>query len=155
MNWGAIGSVADVIAALGVIITLLYLAMQIREQTKESKLSATRDLARDWSDNLRFISGDDRNFDIYQRAVTDYANLTGGDRIRAYMMLSSAMRIIEIQHLHVSEGNLEPTMFAGMEYRIKQLSELPGVRYWWANNREQYNAEFIKHVEQVSPFGSE
>jgi len=71
------------------------------------------------------------------------------------MMLSSTLRIIEIQHLHVSEGKFDPTMFASMEYRIKQIADLPGVRYWWANNKEQYNAEFIKYVEQVSPFTGE
>ena len=155
MNWYAIGSVADVAAAFGVIITLLYLAIQIREQTKESKLSATRELARDWTDGLRFVAGNDGNFELYQRAVADYANLSGGDRIRAYMMFSSTLRIIEIQHLHVSEGKFDPTMFASMEYRIKQIADLPGVRYWWANNKEQYNAEFIKYVEQVSAFASE
>ncbi len=155
MNWDGIGAFADVVAAFGVIITLLYLAIQIREQTKESRLSATRELARDWSEGLRFISGDDSNMELYQRAIADYAGLSGGDRIRAYMMFSSQIRIIEIQHFHISSGNLEPTLFAGMEYRIKQMGELPGIRYWWANNKEQYNSEFVNFAEHVSGLGSE
>lgn len=155
MNWDAIGTVADVAAAFGVIITLLYLAIQIREQTKESRLSATRKLARDWTDGLRFIAGNYANFELYQRASADYVNLSGGDRTRAYMMLSSQLRILEIQHLHISEGKFESTMVASMEYRIKQMADLPGVRYWWANNKDQYNAEFIEYVEQVSPVASE
>jgi hypothetical protein len=155
MDWQAIGTVADVAAAFGVIITLIYLAIQIREQTKESRLSATRELARDWTDGLRFIAGNDANFDIYQRATVDYASLSVGDRIRAYMMFSSQLRVLEIQHLHVSQGKFESTMVASMEYRIKQLADMPGVRYWWANNKDQYNAEFIKYIEHVSPLASE
>ncbi len=150
MNWEALGAVAELIAALGVIITLLYLAMQIKEQTKESKLAATRDLARDWTEALQFGTGDEWNFELYQRAVNDYASLSGGDRIRAYIMLSSAMRIIEIQHFHVSAGNFEPTMFTAMEYRVKQLIELPGVRYWWKDHKEQFSEDFIAYVERVS-----
>jgi hypothetical protein len=140
-----------VVAALGVIITLLYLAIQIREQTKEARLSATRELARDWADGLRFISGDERNFELYQRAIADYENLSGGDRIRAFMMLSSAFRTFELQHMHVSQGKFETAMFTGMECRIRELISLPGVRYFWLNNKQQFNAEFIRMVEEASP----
>ena len=35
MNWGAIGAIGEVLGALGVIITLVYLAGQLRQNTKE------------------------------------------------------------------------------------------------------------------------
>ena len=60
-EWGSIG---EVIGGVAVIITLIYLARQIKAQTKEARLLATRDLARDWAEMLRFISGDDKNFDL-------------------------------------------------------------------------------------------
>jgi hypothetical protein len=151
IDWTVIGSSADVVAALGVIITLLYLAIQIREQTKEARLSATRELARDWADGLRFISGDERNFELYQRAIVDYENLPRGDRIRAFMMLSSTFRAFELQHMHVSKGKFETDLFTGMEYRVRDLISLPGVRYFWQNNKQQFNAEFIRLVEEASP----
>ena len=79
MNWSSIGIGADVIAAIGVIVSLLYLARQIRAQAKETSLSATRDLARDWADMLRFTLGDEQNFDIYRRALHDYNGLSDDD----------------------------------------------------------------------------
>ena len=41
MNWDAIGALYEAIGALAVVITLLYLAIQIKEQTKETRLTAT------------------------------------------------------------------------------------------------------------------
>lgn len=155
MNWDAIGSVADVVAALGVIITLLYLAIQIREQTRESRLSATRELARDWTEGLRAFYDNEDTFELYQRAIVDYESLSGGDRIKAYMMFSSSLRAIELQYFHVTVGKLEPSMFVSTEFRIRQLSAMPGVRYWWANNKEQYNTKFIEYVESISSFAGE
>ena len=84
MNWDAIAAVADILAALGVIITLLYLAKQIKEQNTESQLSAARELARDWAGGLSVTAGDDKAFDLYLRAISDYESLSGGDRIKAY-----------------------------------------------------------------------
>ena len=37
MNWDAIGAGAELIGATGVIITLIYLAMQIRQNTNQLK----------------------------------------------------------------------------------------------------------------------
>jgi len=50
MNWDAIGALSESVGAIVVVITLLYLATQIRAQTKESRLTATRELARDAGD---------------------------------------------------------------------------------------------------------
>ena len=143
-EWGAIG---ELIGGLAVILTLIYLARQIKAQNKEARLSATRDLARDWAEMLRFISGDDQHFELYTKALQDYANLSDGERIKAYMMLSQAMRLLEIQYFHLSEGNFEPQLFVVMEYRVKELSAIPGVQQFWARNKEQYNSDFIKYVD--------
>jgi hypothetical protein len=40
VNWDAIGAVAEVIGALAVLITLIYLALQIRQNTRAINSSA-------------------------------------------------------------------------------------------------------------------
>ena len=40
MNWDAIGAVGEMISALAVVVTLVYLALQIRVSTRESQASA-------------------------------------------------------------------------------------------------------------------
>jgi len=40
MNWEAIGAIGEVLGALGVIVTLVYLAFQIRQNTSALKLNA-------------------------------------------------------------------------------------------------------------------
>jgi hypothetical protein len=41
MNWDAIGATAESIAALGVITSLIYLAVQIRSSTRASAAEPT------------------------------------------------------------------------------------------------------------------
>ena len=40
MNWDAIGAIGNIIGAFAVVVSLIYLAIQIRTQNKQSKLSA-------------------------------------------------------------------------------------------------------------------
>ena len=58
MNWDAIGALSESVGAIAVFITLLYLAIQIRAQTKESRLTATRDLSRDYLNAIDSITRD-------------------------------------------------------------------------------------------------
>lgn len=62
MNWDAIGAIGEVIGALGVIITLAYLALQIRQNTtmmranvKQSQTTVTQNLMQVWLDNSELI----------------------------------------------------------------------------------------------------
>ncbi len=43
MNWDALGAIGEIVGATAVVISVIYLAVQIRKQTVESRLSATRD----------------------------------------------------------------------------------------------------------------
>lgn len=150
MNWDAIGAIGEAIAAFGVIVTLLYLAIQIKEHTKETRLSATRELSRDWADGLHRVSSDEKEFDLYLRAIADYESLTGGDRIKAYWMFSSGLRQCELQYFHVTQGNFERKLHTGMEYRIKEVAQFPGIQLWWKDNKQQFSTEFIEYVEKIS-----
>jgi len=45
MNWNAIGAIADTIGAFGVIGSLIYLAIQIRSNTRQLRFDATQSIA--------------------------------------------------------------------------------------------------------------
>ena len=49
MNWDAVGAVAEVVGALGVIISLVYLALQIRQSNSTDKLTATLSLQESYN----------------------------------------------------------------------------------------------------------
>ena len=71
INWGAIGAIADLVAAAGVIASLLYLAVQVRASNVasavEAKLVSTR-LLNDFIDSL--IENPELN-EIYMRGIKD------------------------------------------------------------------------------------
>jgi len=56
MNWEALGAIGEMVAAGGVIFSLVYLAVQIRNQSKESRLGAINALT------AVYISGMDARY---------------------------------------------------------------------------------------------
>jgi len=55
MNWEMISAVGQMLGAIGVIISIVYLAAQIRNQNKESQRQAMNVLTTHWSDLNRTL----------------------------------------------------------------------------------------------------
>ena len=45
MDWDAIGAIGETIGAVAVVISLLYLGVQIRSQTKQAQIAAMHDIS--------------------------------------------------------------------------------------------------------------
>ena len=57
MNWEAVGALAELIGAAGVILSLIYLATQVRQSNQESRASMIHAIAaagRDWNQPFQF-----------------------------------------------------------------------------------------------------
>ena len=53
MNWEMLSAIGQLVAAIGVIISLVYLAVQIREQNKERRRAGINILTVQWSDLVK------------------------------------------------------------------------------------------------------
>ena len=69
-NWDAIGAIGEIFGAFAVFISLLYLAVQIRNQNREAKLSATREFSREFSFLADSLTSNDLA-SIWVRAMSD------------------------------------------------------------------------------------
>ena len=101
MNWDVISAVSEVVAAIAVIASVIYLATQIKHQTAESKLAATRDLSAKRVEGMQVMLGDEALLETYLRAINDYESLKGVDRMRASMVFHVLMRNAEQDFIHM------------------------------------------------------
>ena len=150
MNWEAISAVGEILGAAGVIITLIYLASQIRGQTQEARLLATRDLSRDYRDIMKDVAGDKELYAIYLSSLKSYDDLPGDDRMRIHLFfLSRIFGVYEQQHLHLKEGTIDPVFLQSIRNRLSDAARCPGVHQWWARNSHMYNEDFRIYIDNV------
>jgi len=129
MNWDAIGALAELAAAVGVIITLVYLAVQIRQSSsivsQNNKLldvsiaNSIRDAQNELS---RILASDQAVAEIFWKGLVDRSLLSDGDRQQfdsmMYLQFSGAQ-----QGLATSS---EETMLS-----LRWTLENAGARQWW------------------------
>jgi len=91
MNWDALGALSELVGAAGVIITLAYLAIQLRENNKMMRATAKQDMA-DQTKNMTFFLFDHPGFMSH---VLEEADLTAEEQIQMMLYARGLFRVWE------------------------------------------------------------
>jgi hypothetical protein len=149
INWDAFGAIAEALGALAVILSVLYLATQIRSQTREARLSATRDLSTEFRQVLESIALDHEYSEIYQAGIYDYEGLADNDRMRVSYMLRSFLLICEQQYLHTKHGSIDTIFMDSSERVFREFLKAPGVQQFWRLSKHSFNDDFRTYIDTL------
>jgi hypothetical protein len=90
MNWEMISAIGQMLGAIGVIISIIYLAAQIRNQNKESQRAAMNVLTTHWSDLNRTLVENPEMAVLWLRALRSFDDLDAKSKLRFGAHLGSS-----------------------------------------------------------------
>lgn len=148
MNWDAIGAVAELVGALGVIASLLYLAGQVRAGTRASavdaKLQSTGYLAR--FVELLIVHPELTELQLRGRADSDA--LSKADYIQFSNMALNAFWYFSAGYFQFRAGTLSEDDFFETRAVLRYWLRGRGCRDWWEKvGRGMMSPAFRKFVE--------
>jgi len=108
MNWEAIGAIGEVVGAAGVIASLMYLAVQIRQNTKSVRRASARQSSEKNAVALRGLADYSDLFSGDHMGLDRIAELNPSERTRFNMVMGMWMQAKEQDFADVREGILEP-----------------------------------------------
>ncbi len=76
MNWDAIGAIGEIVGALTVVATLYYLARQINDSTRQSRMASVAELNTLYNDAFLPIYNSQENMRIWVEGLEDPSALT-------------------------------------------------------------------------------
>ena len=147
MNWEALGVSAEIIGATAVVLSLGYLAVQIKQQNQESRRATTLTLTEQWNDFMApLVNLDDMN-SIFVRGITG-ESLSEEDTCRFWSFMSRYFRIVESLYLHHLDGLLDPRIWTGLRRNLDDVLSNPGVQTYWERRSHWFSDEFIRYVSE-------
>ena len=149
MNWDAVGAVGEVIGALAVVVSLLYLAVQIRNQNKESRLNSVSEAARQWNEVLASTANDRALCQVWVDGVNDFDSLELIDRTQFTAHAGRILRVVEAMYEHHKQGRLEAETWEAMYRILLDLFAYKGTKDWWKTRRHWYTQSFQSFVAEV------
>ena len=104
MNWAAIGAVGEVVGAAGVILSLLYLAVQIRGEARAKRAAAVHDQSDAYRDFLQTLANNEELAAIYLRGIRDFSSLKDAELVRFHSALGFLFRVFDEAFFQWKEG---------------------------------------------------
>ena len=150
MNWDAIGVIAEVVAAAGVIITLIYLALQIRQSTIAANASSHHQLLVSQSSANRCIIDNAEVCDLIDRANKDFKSVTDAELIRLEFVMYEHFNQWWFAFATGQKSLLEGEMRESITRGYKQVVQnSPVFREMWGKCGSVYDPKFRDHVDEA------
>ena len=163
MNWEAIGAIGEVVGAVGVVATLLYLAVQVRlsrqatDANTQVNRAASAALSQDANAGINQLLASNTSLSKLLSSAMEQGSLDGmssDEVLRFHMLMRAAVQIMEATNFRYEEGLLDPRIWALRRNWTKSLIETDPVADWWAAERESscFTNEFIADIESAEGF---
>jgi hypothetical protein len=146
LEWGALG---ELIGGAAIIISLIYVGIQIRQNTTAQRLSTSHQISEDLADVYLFPSGSEDMAQIFIDGLTGDVSLQGPDHMRFYGYLHKFFRTMENAYYQYRHGALEWHAFEGVTRQFQYIVSTPGGQRYWAERGHWYNDEFKAYVDDL------
>ena len=146
MNWEAIGAIGEVIGAFAVVITLLYLSVQIRQNTKMMKATSKQQI----SDATQQITGKMLDEpEVATKLLFSGEELVGLEHTKAWLLLRAVIRGYENQIFQYQVGMLDEAEWLDLERVIEQSARMPGFAALWPELSDSASASLREIIDKA------
>lgn len=147
MNWEAIGAIGEIIGAAAVLVTLVYLARQIRDSTRAARSSAASDASMAMQSWYQEMGSNRAASDMWFNAMTSPEPLDTHDEFQFMMMMHAVLLGMQKSYLMSIEGTIDPEFREAITTAIVAVKDLPGMRRYWRQRRDFFHSGFANHVD--------
>jgi hypothetical protein len=141
-----INAIAQLIAALGVIASLFYLAAQIRQNTRSMRAMVVDALTRGITD---ILSGQTpQMLRSFARVVENLEDASEEDRLHALPAFFALFKLFENAWFQQRQGTLDREQWQGWDAYMRTYYHRPGVKSWWSMRRAAFAPGFRDYVEK-------
>jgi len=144
VNWEAVATIAEIVGAAGVIASLIYLAVQIRQSTKVARAETTKDLYLASRSAILEIAANNELTKIW----ADIREFENEDAARRYAFYQSFFRLYELQFNLASHGLLDKDIAQSYMLVIRMFAQTKYFPDYWQKARGEFNDAFANYVDK-------
>ena len=149
LDWEALGAIAELLGAIAVFATLVYLSIQIRTNTKATKAQAIAAWATASAPDRELLINNPDFLRIAVRLGQDYKPESVEELIAFGAYFRQFLNTWEILFLQNKLGVVDQDFLDGKAEGYAGVVRFPGVKQWWeTDGRRTYQSEFADHVDE-------
>ena len=150
MNWEAIGAIGEIFGAAAVVVSLLYLALQMRQNTRQLRRAELNAAMDQQSAHRRALMTSPDLGMLFARGLADPSSLNEGDATRVGATIDNLIWCLFHIWDRARSGDTPADMWSlGVQRLIAGYLGSPFGRNWWSEMKETYPAAYCVEVDRI------
>jgi len=143
-----LANIAEVFGMILVAITLIFLTVQVRQNTKAMKSSAASSAHEQVSTQLyRPLATDESLADIFVRGLDDPSDLSAVETARFFAFWMNAIFTLQNWFYQWRQGALDEAFWTSFSIIMANNSPTPGFRLFWEQRKYLFAEDFVSYCE--------
>ncbi len=142
-----LGSLGEFVAALATLATLVYLALQIRQNTRETRAASHHAITDVMNKTNHLLIGDAELTRIWVAGQVDRGALSEEERERFDLLMLSYFHVFDTLHYQARVGAGDAELLLAEEKSFAHLLSRPGIAQWWDANPYAFSPMFREYME--------
>jgi hypothetical protein len=147
MNWEAIGAVGEIVGAITVVATLIYLARQIKDSARAVRSQSITDATTGIQAFYQELGSNAQACELFLEGFTNPEALSKQAQYQYVMMLHSFFIGYQRSFFLAQEGTLDVGLRDSIGTAIVAVNHLPGTHLYWRQRKAYFQPEFVDWVE--------
>lgn len=155
MNWDAIGTIAEVVSAAAVVVSLIYLAAQIKQNTKQveeqargQRFVALGTLGEQWRGFRSQVTNSPEVASIWRRGNEDFEGLDEDSRALCDLLMVELIWSFAYNWMMGVEDGLGEYVRDDIADNFVNY-DTPGLGQWWRTSprKQEYPRDFVDFLD--------
>lgn len=147
MNWDAVGAIAELVGAVGVIASLFYVASQIRRNSLALEASTNQAVSDSTQQRLLAPAQSPALAAALANSRSDFDALTPAELVQLAFFSRATFRGIQNAFFQRRQGLLSEASWKDYEAILRNNLGTPYVPDWWPTARHTFDEEFAEYVD--------
>jgi hypothetical protein len=151
MNWDAISALSQLVGSIAVVVSVLYLAVQLRSSTRVARVAAQdaaaaalRDVTKPFMENAELGR-------LWRIGLENFQSLSADDQARFFHAAHQFLKALETIHFHYVYGLLDAQLWEGWRELLRHYVATPGLEYYINLRGAVFSARFRKFLSELEP----
>jgi hypothetical protein len=142
-------SVAEIIGAAAVIVSLVYVGYQVNDNTSAIRSAAANDASVAMQSWYLEMGSNRAASDLWFNALTSPEPLSTHDEFQFMMMMHAALLGMQNSYLLSKEGTIDAEFREGLTTAIVAVKDLPGMERYLRQRRNYFHTGFTAYVDEL------
>ncbi len=148
-NWEAISAISQMIGSIAVVLSVLYLAVQVHQSTRIAKLAAQdaastslREVTRPFAENADLAR-------IWRKGLEDLQSLSAEEQARFFHSTYQFLKAFETIHFHHIHGVMDEQIWQGWCGLLRHYIVSPGIEHYWKLRHDLFSVRFQQFIQTL------